>query len=204
MGVVNVGIMGGTFDPIHNGHLAVAREVRRRLGMARVIFVPAGQPWLKSARLVTPAGHRLEMVRLAIRRYGNFEVSPIEIDRDGPTYTIDTIREMSTALGAGHELFFITGWDSLKQLPQWRDAMALVHLCWLVAVPRPGVATPDMASLEAAIPGIGARLMLLDRPRVDVSSTEVRWRVSRGGSIEGLVPKAVERYISEHGLYTAG
>ena len=201
MGVVNVGIMGGTFDPIHNGHLAVAQEVRKRLDMERVIFVPAGQPWLKSSRAVTPAAQRFEMVRLAIWRYRYFEVSRIEIDRAGPTYTIDTIRELKTALGTGHEFYFITGWDSLQQLPLWRDAVTLVQLCRLVAVPRPGVAAPDVAGLNASIPGIAARLMLLDRPQVGVSSTEVRERVARGESIESLVPRAVERYICEHGLY---
>ena len=201
MGVVNIGVMGGTFDPIHNGHLAVAREARKRLDMARVIFVPAGQPWLKSARPVTSAAHRFEMVRLAIRGYRNFEVSRIEIDRAGPTYTIDTIREMKSALGAEYEFYVITGWDSLKQLPLWRDAVALVRLCRLVAVPRPGIAAPDVASLDAAIPGIAARLMLLDRPQVDISSTEVRDRVARGESIADIVPQAVERYIREHGLY---
>ncbi len=201
MGMVNVGIMGGTFDPIHNGHLAVAQEVRKRLDMERVIFVPAGQPWLKSSRPVTPAAHRFEMVRLAIRRYRYFEVSRIEIDRAGPTYTIDTIREMKSRLRSGYEFYFITGWDSLGQLPLWRDAVALVQLCHLVAVPRPGVAEPDVADLEAAIPGISARLMSLDRPRVDFSSTEVRERVARGESIESMVPRAVERYIREHGLY---
>jgi nicotinate-nucleotide adenylyltransferase len=144
------------------------------------------------------------MARLAIRRYRYFEVSRIEIDRAGPTYTIDTIQEMKNRFGPSHEFYFITGWDSLKQLPLWRDAGALVPLCRLVAVPRPGVAAPDVASLEAAIPGIAARLMLLDRPRVDISSTEVRERVARGESIAGLVPRAVEGYIRAHGLYREG
>jgi len=202
--VVNIGVMGGTFDPIHNGHLAVAREVSRRLGMERVIFVPAGQPWLKSARPVTPAAHRFEMVRLAVRRYRHFEVSRIEIDRAGPTYTIDTIQQMQAELGRGHEFHFITGWDSLQQLPRWREAVALVRLCRLVAVPRPGVAAPDVGSLETAIPGIAGRLLLLDRPRIDISSTEIRERVARGESIAAMVPKAVERYIRDHGLYSAG
>ncbi len=204
MAVVNVGVMGGTFDPIHNGHLAVAREVSRRLGMERVVFVPAGQPWLKSARAVTPAALRFEMVRLAIRRYRHFEVSRIEIDRAGPTYTIDTIRQMQAEHGPGHEFYFITGWDSLKQLPLWRDADLLVQLCRLVAVPRPGVTAPDISRLEAAIPGISERLMLLDRPQIEISSTEIRERLARGQPIASMVPVAVERYIREHGLYRAG
>ncbi len=201
MGVVNVGVMGGTFDPIHNGHLAVAREVRRRLAMERVIFGPAGQPWLKSDRPVTPAVHRFEMVRLAVRRYRHFEVSRIEIERAGPTYTIDTIREMQRTLGPGHEFYFITGWDSLAQLPLWRDAVTLVQLCRLVAVPRPGVTAPDLSSLSAAIPGISERLMLLDRPLIDISSTEIRRRVASGEPIEAMVPAAVARYIGDHRLY---
>ena len=201
MGVVNIGIMGGTFDPVHNGHIAVATEAKKRLDLGCVIFVPAGRPWLKSERPVTPAEHRFEMVRLAIAPYTDFRISAIEVDRAGPSYTIDTIAEVRAELESGDEFFFIMGWDSLAQLPKWHQATRLVELCRLVAVPRPGYSLPDMKALEAEIPGISDRVVLLDKPEIDISATEIRERVARGQPISHLVPEDVERYIREEGLY---
>jgi nicotinate-nucleotide adenylyltransferase len=198
---VNIGVMGGTFDPIHNGHLAMAQETRISLNLARVVFVPAGQPWMKSARPLTPAVHRLEMVRLTIAPYPYFRLTRIEIDRAGPTYTIDTITELRAQLAVGDELYFVLGWDSLAQLPQWRDVSRLIQMCRLVAIPRPGYSLPDLESLETQIPGLSARLVLLDRPVIDISATDIRKRVAQGLPIDHLVPKVVAEYIKKHRLY---
>jgi len=198
---VNIGVMGGTFDPIHNGHLAMAQETRISLNLGRIVFVPAGQPWMKSARPLTPAVHRLEMVRLAIAPYPYFRLSRIEIDRAGPTYTIDTITELRAQLAVGDELYFILGWDSLAQLPQWRDVSRLIQLCRLVAIPRPGYSLPDLKLLESNIPGLSQRLVLMDKPVIDISATDIRDRVAQGLPISHLVPAPVEEYIKQHRLY---
>ena len=198
---MNIGVLGGTFDPIHLGHLLVAEEARARLDLAEVLFVPAGEPWLKANNAISPAEHRLEMVRLAIAGKAYFKLSAMEIERAGPTYTVDTIAELQTQLGAGDELFFILGWDNLNQLPQWRQPSRLIKLCRLVAVPRVDSDLPDLGSLEKAIPGLSQRVVLLDEPRVDINASEIRRRVAQGLSISQLVPEAVERYIKKHRLY---
>ena len=199
---MNIGVLGGTFDPIHIGHLTVAEEVRERLNLAEGMFVPAGQPWLKVDSPISAAKHRVEMVRLAIADKPYFKMSTIEIERAGTSYTVDTIAELQGQLGAGDGLFFILGWDSLAQLPQWREPSLLIKMCNLVAVPRPDYPLPDLNSLEALIPGLSQRLILLDKPEVDVGATEIRQRVARGLSISHLVPEAVDEYIRQHGLYT--
>jgi len=198
---MKIGVMGGTFDPIHNGHIAIGQETRTRLNLAQIVFVPAGQPWMKSERPLAPAVHRLEMVRLAIAPYPYFRLSRIEIDRAGPTYTIDTITELRAQLAGGDELYFILGWDSLAQLPQWRDVSCLIKLCRLVAIPRPGYSLPDFKSLESKIPRLSQRLVLLDKPEIDISATDIRNRVAQGLSISHLVPAPVEEYIKRHRLY---
>lgn len=201
MAPVSIGIMGGTFDPVHNGHIAVAGEVRMRLGLGCVVFVPAGRPWLKSQQPVTPAAHRFEMVRRAISPYPYFRISSIEIDRAGPTYTIDTITELRAEFESGDQFYFILGRDSLAQLPRWRDADRLIRLCRLVAVPRPGYALPDFEYLERQLPGISKSVTLVDVPEVDVSATRIREMVACGEPITDLVPEPVERYIRENRLY---
>jgi nicotinate-nucleotide adenylyltransferase len=200
-GEMNTGVMGGTFDPIHNGHIAMAHEARTRLNLARVVFVPAGQPWMKSERPITPAVYRFEMVRLAIAPYPYFGLSRIEVDRAGPTYTIDTITELRAQLAAGDELFFILGWDSLAQLPQWRDVPRLIKLCRLVAIPRPGYSPPDLKSVASQIPELSQRLVLMDKPVIDISATDIRKRVAQGLPIDHLVPAPVAEYIRKHRLY---
>ena len=201
MGVVKVGIMGGTFDPVHNGHLAVAKEARERLGLGCVVFVPAGQPWLKSERPVTPAAHRFEMVRRAIAPYPYFKISSVEIDRAGPSYTIDTIKELRADFEAGDEFFFLLGIDSLAQLPQWYQASELIKLCRLAAVPRPGYSLPDLKAMDREIPGISGRVTVLEIPEIDISATGIRERVANGEPISGMVPGAVQEYIRGAGLY---
>jgi len=200
---MNIGVLGGTFDPVHMGHLIIAEEVRARLDLSEVLFVPAGQPWLKlnDANAISPAEHRVEMVRLAIADRPYFKLSTMEIERAGPTYTVDTIAELQSQIGAGDELFFILGWDNLNQLPKWHEPSRLVKMCRLVAVPRVDSPTPDLDSLEAAIPELSQRVILLDAPHIDINASEIRRRVAQGLSIDQLVPEPVERYIVEHKLY---
>jgi nicotinate-nucleotide adenylyltransferase len=197
----DIGVIGGTFDPVHSGHLKVAEEARTRLELGEVLFVPAGQPWLKEPRSISPAPHRLEMLRLALGPTPYFRLSAGDIDRPGPTYSVDTIADLREQLGVEAGLFFILGWDCVAEFPLWKDAARIVEMCYLVAVPRPGSALPDMALLEASLPGISGRLTLLNMPPLDISSTDIRDRVAHGLSIHNLVPRAVERYIREKGLY---
>jgi len=197
---MNIGVLGGTFDPIHVGHLIIAEEARARLNLAEILFMPAGQPWLKINNVISPAEHRLEMVHLAIADKPHFKLSTMEIERAGPTYTVDTIAQLKGQLGAEDELFFILGWDNLIQLPQWREPAQLVRMCHLVAIPRVGTA-PALDSLEAAIPGLSQSVILLDSPRIDINASVIRERVAQGLSIDHLVPEPVERYIKQQRLY---
>ena len=200
---MNIGVLGGTFDPIHMGHLVLAEEVRARLDLAEILFVPAGQPWLKVGSPVSPAGHRVEMVRLAIDDRPYFKLSTIEIERAGPTYTVDTIAELKAQLETGDELFFILGRDNLAELPRWRQPERLITMCRLVAVPRPGYPLPDLKALEAGIPGLSQRVVLLDRPEIDISASAIRDRVVQGLPIHHLVTEPVAGYIRQHRLYLA-
>jgi nicotinate-nucleotide adenylyltransferase len=197
---MKISVLGGTFDPIHLGHLKVAEEVTASLTLDEVIFMPAGQPWLKADNLISPAEHRLEMIRLALAGRDNFRLSTMEIERPGPTYTVDTMAELGRQLGS-EELFFILGWDNLTQLPQWHEPSRLIELCRLVAVPRVDFLPPDLASLDSAIPGLSQRVILLNAPRIDVNASEIRRMVAQGLPIRNLVPEPVERYIKEHKLY---
>ncbi len=199
---VNIGVLGGTFDPIHNGHIVVAEEARASLNLAEVLFVPAARPWLKEGSLILAAEHRVQMVRLAIAAEPCFKLSTVEIDRGGLSYTVDTITELQARLGAGDELYCILGWDSLAQFPRWKEPSRTIEMCRVVAVPRPGYSLPDIHSLETVIPGLLQRLTVLDKPEVDISATEIRERVARGLSISHLVPEPVDEYIREHKLYS--
>lgn len=198
---MSIGVLGGTFDPVHKAHLAVAEEARTRLNLDEVIFVPAGQPRLKENSFISPARHRVQMVRLAIAGKPHFRLSAMEIERAGPSYTIDTVTALWNNLGRRDELFFILGWDSLAQFPEWRDASRLVELCRLVAAPRPGYPLPDLKKLEADVPGLARRVIVLEKPEIDVSASEIRDRVVGGLSISHLVPEPVADYIKKHKLY---
>ncbi len=199
---MNIGVLGGTFDPIHLGHLIVAEEVRARLNLAEILFIPAGQPWLKVNSPILAAEHRVQMVRLALGGKPYFKLSTMEIERAGPSYTVDTIAELKGQLGAEDKLFFILGWDNLAQLPQWQEPWRLVKLSHLVAVPRVGYPVPDLDSLEAIIPGLSQATTLFDTPQIDITASVIRNRVAQGLSVHHLVPEPVERYIREKGLYT--
>lgn len=197
---MKTGILGGTFDPVHTGHMVVADVVKDELGLTEVVFVPAGEPWLKAGASVLSAKHRLNMVRLAIAGKSYFKASTMEIERKGPTYSVDTMAEMRREIN-NDELFFIIGWDNLMELPRWHQPERLISLCRLVAVPRAGSPVPDLASIEATIPGISQRVIMLDKPQIDISASVIRERVRQGLSISHLAPEAVEKYIKEHGLY---
>lgn len=196
-----IGIFGGTFDPIHSGHLIVAEEVWFRLELDYILFIPAGQPWLKVNRVITPAVHRLAMLKLAIASNPGFQFSALEIDHPGASYTVDTLRSLRAQLGREVKLFFILGWDNLNELPQWHEPSELVKLCTLVAVPRLDCPKPDLDSLDKAVPGVASKTILIDTPFIGISSSEIRQRIAEGKSIRYLVPQEVERYIREHRLY---
>ena len=198
---MKIGILGGTFDPIHNGHLSIAEEARSYLNLTEVLFLPAGQPWAKSDRSISPARDRVEMVRLAIESKPYFRLSMIEIEHEGPSYSVDTVAGLKAQSGKTSDLYFIIGWDSLAQLPFWKEPSKLIELCFLVSAPRPGFARPDMKALEAKIPGLSKRVILMNKPRIDISATDIRNRVAQGLSIKQLVPEEVEQYIKEKGLY---
>ena len=197
---MKIGVFGGTFDPIHNGHLAIAEEVRTQLTLAEVWFVPTGKPWMKAGRTITPWEQRLQMAELAVAGKTYFKVSNLEASRPGPSYTIDTITELKAQF-KGAELYFIMGLDSLESLPLWKEAARLITLCRLVAVPRPGVTPPDLKEMEKALPGIKKNLVVLEKPNLDISATEIRAKVARGESIARLVPLKVTEYIKKNKLY---
>lgn len=198
---MNVGILGGTFDPIHIGHLAVASEAAARLNLKEVLFIPAGNPCLKTGVEILPAEYRLKMIELAIAGKPGFKVSNIEIKREGLTYTVDTIAELRQKYSAEDEFFFIIGWDNLINLPKWRQPERLISMCRLVVVPRVGCPVPDLGSLGAVIPGLSQLVTMLDKPEIDISASDIRERVCKGISVSGLVPEDVEKYITEQGLY---
>ena len=198
---MNIGVLGGTFDPVHKGHLILAEEARTQLNLTEIIFIPAGQPQLKGDKIISPAEHRLQMLRLAIADKPYFKLSAMEIERAGPSYTVDSIADLRDELGEGDELFFILGWDSLARLIEWRDAPRLIKMCYLVAVPRPGYPPPKLKALEGPISGIKQRVMLMDKPKIDISASAIRERVARGLPIRHLVPEPVNRYIKQHKLY---
>ncbi len=198
---MKIGFLGGTFDPIHLGHLQIAEEARKSLDLSEVILIPAGQPAIKTSPLITPAEERLDMVCLAVSDSPYLKVSAIETERSGPSYTVDTLAQLRNYYASDDEIYFILGWDSLRQLPDWRDPVRIVEMCHLVGVPRPGSQRPDLEVLEARIPGISQKVILLEKPLIDISASSIREMVARGTSIEHLVPGAVAEYIREHKLY---
>ena len=186
-----IGVMGGTFDPIHHGHLVAASEVRQSLQLDEVIFVPTGEPYMKSA--VSSAEHRYLMTVIATASNPDFTTSRVDIDRSGPTYTIDTLRDLKRQY-PDDELFFITGADAVTQILDWKDKDELWELAQFVAVSRPGHAL----SISGLPP---QRVSSLEVPALAISSTDCRARVGRGFPVWYLVPDGVVQYISKHHLY---
>ena len=202
-----LGILGGTFDPVHLGHLALAEEVREALDLARVLFVPAGDPWQKVGTGVTPGAVRYAMVERAIADNPGFAVSHLEIDRPGPTYTVETLAEIAAAertAGRDPDLWFILSVEALAGLSTWRDPERVLELARLAVVPRAEHAQ-DLAAAAARFaadfPGEGDRALFLPGPRLAISGTLIRARVAAGRSIRYLVPDAVDAAIREYALY---
>lgn len=191
-----MGVMGGTFDPIHHGHLVAASEVQAFFDLDEVIFVPTGQPWQKSERQVTSAEHRYLMTVIATAANPRFTVSRVDIDRSGPTYTIDTLRDLSASI-PGAELFFITGADALAEIFTWRDAADLFTLAHFVGCTRPGYEMG--AETLTGIPP--ERVTILEIPALAISSTDCRERTAAGQPVWYLVPDGVVQYIAKHNLY---
>jgi nicotinate-nucleotide adenylyltransferase len=194
-----IGIMGGTFDPIHYGHLAAAEEARLRSPLDRVVFVPNGQPPHKKDYCVTAPEHRYAMVLLATASHPQFEVSRIELDRPGPSYTVDTVKAFRQQLGPEARLYFITGADALLEILTWRDPEDLASNCEFIAVARPGYNLDGMGKETDDL--VRGRVHLLSVPGVAVSSTEIRRRAAAGESLRYLVPPGVARYVEANRLY---
>jgi nicotinate-nucleotide adenylyltransferase len=188
-----VGIMGGTFDPIHHGHLIAASEVAALFELDEVIFVPTGAPWQKSDRQVSAPEHRYLMTVIATASNPRFWVSRVDIDRAGPTYTVDTIRDIA-AQRPDAELYFITGADAMDQILSWKDSADVLRLARFVGVTRPGYVLSD-----AHLPSDS--VVLLDVPAMAISSSDCRERVAGGHPVWYLVPDGVVQYINKHGLY---
>ena len=194
------GLLGGTFDPPHIGHLLLAEEARRKLCLDEVVFIPAGQPWVKASMPVSPSADRLEMVALATADNPCYSVNDIEVKRPGPSYTWQTLEELRCQY-PGDELYFILGWDNLCSLPSWHRPGRIVQAACLVAAPRIGSPRPDLHDLDAMVPGLAARTVILTEPEIDISATAIRERVKLGLPIGHLVPQPVVEYIASHGLY---
>jgi nicotinate-nucleotide adenylyltransferase len=188
-----LGVMGGTFDPVHHGHLVAASEVAHRFHLDEVVFVPTGEPWQKSDRDVSPAEDRYLMTVIATASNPAFSVSRLDIDRGGPTYTIDTLRELN-ARYPDADLFFITGADALGQILTWRDADELFGLAHFVGATRPGHTLADPGLPDGGV-------SLVEVPALAISSTACRQRVARGEPVWYLVPDGVVQYISKRNLY---
>ena len=200
MAGTSLGILGGTFDPIHIGHLRMAEHVFNSMELEKIIFIPAYVPPHKLGQDFAPAQDRYAMTELAVAAKPHFTVSDMELKRTGVSYTIDTIRQLHAQYG-DRELNFIIGADSVAQLHTWHNIEEMLELTRFVAVWRPGYE----GAMEEMVQHLGQRarerVLLLDTPVYDISSTEIRTRIRQGASLAGLVPQAVEKYIYEHGLY---
>jgi nicotinate-nucleotide adenylyltransferase len=190
--------MGGTFDPIHHGHLVTAGEALWQFQLDEVLFVPTGGPWMKEDRKVTPAEDRYLMTVIATAGNPQFTVSRVEIDRPGPSYTRDTLRALREQEGAETELYFITGADAILEIFHWKDPEEVLSLARVIAATRPGY---DIARFEAEAPTRHQNVSVMAIPALAISSTDIRGRVAEGRPIRYLVPEGVKTYIDKAGLY---
>ena len=198
---MKIGVFGGTFDPIHLGHLIVADEAREMLELDEVLFIPAGRPWVKAGTPVTAACHRMAMVEMAVTPTPWFRAVDVDMKRPGPTYTVDTLLELRSELGEEADLYLILGLDAVQDMARWHRPAQIFELCTVVGMSRPGALGLDLAVLDAVAPNAAGRVILLEGPLVSLSGTDLRRRVREGRSIRHRVPEAVEVYIYEHGLY---
>ena len=193
-----LGVMGGTFDPIHYGHLMTAEEALDQFGLDGVIFVPTGRPWMKEHEIVSPPEDRYLMTVIATASNPLFRVSRMEVDRDGPTYTVETLRGLKGELGQTTDLFFITGADAILEIFQWKDPGELFDLAHFIAATRPGY---DIADFEAHAPTSVPGVTVMAVPALAISSTDIRARVEAERPIRYLVPEGVKSYIEKAELY---
>ncbi len=201
-GNLKIGLMGGTFDPIHVGHLVTAEEARQQFDLDYVIFVPTGKPPHKDSGLISPPEHRYLMTTLAVMSNPSFFVSRIEIDQIEPTFTIDTVRYFGAWKNPEPEIFFITGADAILEIFTWKDYEQLLNMCTFIAVSRPGYSLDRFhETLDRTCPAMQQKVHLLEIPALAVSSTYIRERVTLGKTIKYLTPEPVEQYIKKHGLY---
>lgn len=195
------GIMGGTFDPLHYGHLVAAETARNEFKLEKVIFIPTGSPPHKVGREITDSESRFQMVKLATGDNSSFEVSRLEIERAGNSYTVDTLRDLHK-LYPKNELYFITGLDAFREIFTWKDAESILELCHFIGASRPGFDAEDfLQELQAAHPEFFERMHLLEVPALAISSTDIRSRVKKGQSIRYLLPESVRLYIKKEALY---
>ncbi len=199
-----IGILGGTFDPPHVGHLWLATLAADAIGLDRVLFMPAAQPPHKGGRLITKAADRVLMTRLAIASDDLLDLTLLEMHRSGPSYTIDSVDELLATYGTDAALYLLMAADSLVQIDTWREPDALLERIEWVVGPRPGTDLPDRTALEERFGAAASRIHLLKGPSLDVSSSEIRRRVAGGHAIRYLVPRGVEEFIVERGLYRRG
>lgn len=200
MAGLRLGILGGTFDPVHRGHLLLAAAASDEVGLDRVVFVPAGQPWRKADRHITSAEHRLAMLQLALEGDETFEIATLELEREGPSYAADTL-EVLRRDHPEDELFFILGEDALADVPNWVHPERILELATLVVARRAGVEQGAVEEAGQRLAGLLDRVVWLKMPLLDVTATAVRERVRRGLPIGDLMPPAVEAYVREHELY---
>ena len=198
--MVRIGVLGGTFDPVHYGHLRLAEETMEAFDLQRILFMPSGNPPHKDGAVVTDAGDRLEMLKLATDGHPRFDVSRIELDRQGPSYTVDTLVRLREEYGTRAEIYFILGADAVLELHTWKEPERVLALCRLVAAARPGFDLERLRSVP--VPGLSDRLSFVPGPRMDLSSTQIRERVRERRSIRFLTPEAVRVFILKRGLYS--
>jgi nicotinate-nucleotide adenylyltransferase len=200
---VRIGVIGGTFDPIHLGHLIAAEEVRSRLNLQKVLFVPAGEPPHKKLQRVSPAFHRVRMVELSISTNPFFELSLVDVNRPGISYTVETLEILKKELGESTEIYFIIGMDSLAEIVTWKEPERLISLARLAVVNRPPYPTVDVTSLEEKLPGVSGRVDMVSIPGIYIASSDLQERVANCRPIKYQVMESVENYIKKHRLYVA-
>lgn len=193
-----LGVMGGTFDPIHHGHLVTAEAALWAFDLEQVLFVPTGRPWMKAERVVSPAEDRYLMTVIATSSNPRFGVSRVDIEREGPTYTVDTLRQLRRQFGEDVDLFFITGADAMLEILSWKDPEEVLAEAHFIAATRPGY---DIARFEKEAPTSYPNVSVMDIPALAISSSDIRRRVGAGEPIRYLVPEGVHTYIEKSGLY---
>ena len=197
-----IGIMGGTFDPIHNGHLAAAEAARRGFGLDKVLFIPTGYSPHKNNKLITPCSQRYEMTMLAVSNNEYFDVSKIEMERSGASYTVDTLYELNQRFGKKAKIYFIAGGDSMSEIFTWKSPESIFKLCSIISVSRPGVENETLnRQIEIARGSYGAKIYSLRMPFLEISSSDIRKRIEIEQPVKYLLPEAVEKYIKKNRLY---